>query len=621
VLQVTGDEFSIGRDPSNHLCIRDPQVSRTHCLLKTESARALVSDLDSLNGTFVNGVPIHERSLQEGDEVRIGSSLFLFLKDEGQAQAPADAEEAEEETQMTGIQVHPAADALHRQLEKVMGAFPPTTRIARELSAFLKVSAVINSIRDAEKLQRSMLEYLFEVVPAQRGALVLFSAPGREQVASACYWNRMAGPDQSFEISPALIRRILRKGLPFLCCAGTKDQVALDILNDSGARSVLVAPLVFFEMLIGFVYLDTRIENDRFDEDHLQIVTAIAGIVAAPLENLRRVEWLQSENQRLNAAINIERNMVGESPQMQEVYQFIARVASTDSTVLIRGESGTGKELVARAIHQNSRRAGKPFVTINCAALTETLLESELFGHEKGSFTGAIAQKKGKIEVAQGGTVFLDEVGELAPTLQAKLLRVLQEHEVERVGATHPIQVDIRSIAATNRDLEQLVRQGSFRQDLYYRLNVVSIVVPPLRDRRSDIPLLANYFTAKYVEKCKRPVIGISSEVRARLLSYDWPGNVRELENAIEAAIVLGAADVVMPEDLPEALMERESPTGIRPVRYYEAIKEAKKQIILSALEQAGGNYVETANLLGVHPNNLHRLMRNLNLKPPTQRK
>src|SRR5256885_5134800 len=212
--------------------------------------------------------------------------------------------------------------------------------------------------------------------------------------------------------------------------------------------------------------------------------------------------------------------MVGESEAMRKVYQSIARGAPTDSTVLVRGESGTGKELAAQAVHQNSPRRERPFVAINCAALTETLLESELFGHERGAFTGALAQKKGKLEVADGGTLFLDEVGELAPVLQAKLLRVLQEREFERVGGVRPIRVDIRLIAATNRDLEQAVETGAFRRDLYYRLNVISHVAPPLRERREDIPLLANYFIARYVEKTGRKIAGISPQARACLIRY-----------------------------------------------------------------------------------------------------
>ena len=234
-------------------------------------------------------------------------------------------------------------------------------------------------------------------------------------------------------------------------------------------------------------------------------------------------------------------------------------MARGDSTVLIRGESGTGKELVARAIHRNSPRADKPFVAINCAAIPEALLESELFGHEKGAFTGAIATKKGKLEVAEGGTVFLDEVGELSPPLQAKLLRVLQQREFERVGGTRSLKFDARVLTATNKDLEQAIKDREFRQDLYYRLNVVSMVVPPLRERPDDIPLLAIYFAAKYAEKCKRALKGISPEARALLMAYSWPGNVRELENAIEHAMVLGLTDEIVPDDLPAALLETQA--------------------------------------------------------------
>jgi len=310
--------------------------------------------------------------------------------------------------------------------------------------------------------------------------------------------------------------------------------------------------------------------------------------------------------------------MVGESSRIREIYQFVGRVAAADSTVLITGESGTGKELVARAIHRNSRRANRPFVAINCAALTESLLESELFGHEKGAFTGAFSQKKGKIEIGDSGTLFLDEVGELALPLQAKLLRVLQEREFERVGGTRPIKVDIRLIAATNRNLDDAIKHSQFRQDLFYRLNVVSVTMPPLRDRREDIPLLATYFVQKYSREANRPVVGISPEAHALLTSYDWPGNVRELENALERAVVLGSSDHIRPEDLPEALVETTSsnePLRAGTLRYHETVNSVKRQLILKAIEQVGGNFTEAAKLLDLHPNYLHRLVRNMDLR------
>jgi Nif-specific regulatory protein len=300
---------------------------------------------------------------------------------------------------------------------------------------------------------------------------------------------------------------------------------------------------------------------------------------------------------------------------MKEIFQFLARVAPTDSTVLIEGESGTGKELVAKALHLNSPRATKPFVAINCAAIPETLLESDLFGHERGAFTGAAAQKKGRLEVADGGVVFLDEIGELAPTLQVKLLRVLQEREFDRVGGTHPIKVNIRLIAATNRDLEDAVRKGEFRQDLYYRLAVVKMTMPPLRERREDIPMLTRHFVQKYAMRCRVKAKPISREAMAALVHYEWPGNVRELENAIERALVMGSSDMVLLEDLPESLLEQNAPEDITEGKYHGSVKALKKQLILDAVEQTGGNYVEAAGILGVHPNYLHRLIRNLGLK------
>ena len=350
-----------------------------------------------------------------------------------------------------------------------------------------------------------------------------------------------------------------------------------------------------------------------FDETELDLLAALehmqgdAGIGADA----------KSLDQRQCSVVNasLRHNMIGRSPRILHIYEFISKVAPTDSTVLIYGESGTGKELAARAIHENSQRADKPFVAINCAALVETLLESELFGHEKGAFTGATTQKKGLLEVANGGTVFLDELGELAPLMQAKLLRVLQEQRFERVGSTRTIQVDIRLIAATNKNLLQAVEEGSFRKDLYYRLNVVSFEMPPLRERREDVMPLANYFTAKFKHKANRLIQGISAGAQAHLLDYHWPGNVRELENVIERAVVLGNSDVIMLEDLPQILLESEPKVNASLSTISDGVKESKKHLIVKAINQAGGNYTEAAKVLGVHPNHLHRLVRTMNLR------
>jgi len=617
IFPLVGAQASIGRDPANQLCLNDLSVSRQHCLIQREGAQFTLSDLESLNCTFVNSVPVKEQALTHGDCLKVGDYLFLFLlDDEGalSASCPVQLDQGQLVTQTTTLLRREDARLLHP--EKTPLGLPPEVRLARDFNVLLRIGKAISSPGNLEALQRQLLDFMVEVIPAERGAILL-AGKNREEFASVFGWSRRPSLKQPIQVSRTVAHQVLEEGVAVLSNEVSEDTAfnAAQSLVASRVHSLLAVPLVVFEKVIGVSYLDSSDPLVHFDEDHLHLMTAIAGIAAVALENARRMEWLEGENQRLQAEINLEHDMIGDSPRMRAVYQTIAKVAPTDSTVLIRGESGTGKELVARAVHRNSPRASKPFVAINCAALTETLLESELFGYEKGAFTGATTQKKGKLEVADGGTVFLDEMGELAPALQAKLLRVLQEHEFERVGGTRPIKANLRLIAATNRDLEAAIKQGGFRQDLYFRLNVVSLTMPPLRERREDIPPLANYFATKYGQKCKRTVKGISAEARVRLMSYGWPGNVRELENAIERAVVLGSTDLIQPEDLPDALLEMEPDSGTPTTKYEETLRETKKQLVLKALEQTGGNQSEAAKLLGMHPSNLHRLIQNLKLK------
>jgi Nif-specific regulatory protein len=453
-------------------------------------------------------------------------------------------------------------------------------------------------------------------VPAGRGAILLAERESHE-FNSTFARMRHAGQAQLVKVSRTVARQVLEQGIAMLGSdvRGSSELREVESLAASQVRSLLCVPLTVFQRVIGCIYLDSDSVNNRMNEEHLQLVTAIAGISAVALENARRLHWLEVENERLTVEVSQERSLVGEGARMKEVYQFLKRVAPTDSTVLIEGESGTGKELAARALHRNSPRAGKPFVAINCSAIPETLLESDLFGHERGAFTGAASLKRGRLEVADGGVVFLDEIGELALSLQVKLLRVLQEREFERVGGTHSIKVDIRLIAATNSNLEQAMREGRFRQDLYYRLAVLKITMPTLRDRKDDIPMLVRHFVQKHAKRCKVKPRPVSREALACLVNYDWPGNVRELENAIERALVLGTSDMILPEDLPETLLERTPPPEMIEAKYHAAIKELKKQLILDAVEQTQGSYADAARILGVHPNYLHRLIRNLELK------
>lgn len=311
------------------------------------------------------------------------------------------------------------------------------------------------------------------------------------------------------------------------------------------------------------------------------------------------------------------KNVIGRTPQMFQVYKTIAKVADTKSTVLLYGESGTGKELVARSLHYNSSRNDRPFLPVDCASLVETLLETELFGHVRGAFTGAVLAKKGLIEEVDGGTLFLDEVSNISLSVQAKLLRFLQEHEIKRVGGTESLKVDVRVIAATNQELEPLIKEGKFREDLFYRLNVVSITLPSLRERKDDIPLLASHFVQKFSEEYGKLISHISPEALEILMQYSWPGNVRELENTIERALILTAHPIILPEDLPKRLLDSVSAEGTEPLKMGEglaaekplSLKDVEKSYALKVLKETRGNKTKAAEILGIDRTTLYRII------------
>ena len=614
--EAAGEALSIGRHSTNRLQLPDLAVSRHHCVLDPAAGRFLLRDLGSRRGTFVNGLPVQERALAEGDLVTLGGSLFLFRlrDDESGTSEPAVRLEEGTQTAETTIDLAPE-DALYARPQEVLAALASDRggRTGRDLHTLLQVATALQSLRSTAALTHRLLELVLATVPAER-AILLLAGRHAAELAEAFALDRQ-GSTEVFPVSQTLAGRVLGERVSMLA-ADVLAQPALavaDSLRRDFIQSLIAVPLSHLDRPLGLLYLDSRTPGARFDEGHLQLVTAVAGIAAGALASVRRIEWLEEENRRL--AAGFPHDMVGESPRMREIYRLLRRVAITDSTVLLLGESGTGKELAAHAIHRASPRAERPFVAVNCATLSEALLESELFGHEKGAFTGAVARKPGKVEVADSGTLFLDEVGEIPLPLQAKLLRFLQEREFERLGSTQPLRVDVRVIAATNRNLAQAVRAGTFREDLYYRLNVITLNLPPLRERREDIPLLASHFAARTSRRLGRPVAGFTPEARGCLVRYDWPGNVRELANAVERAIVLGEDDLIRPEDLPEAVIETGPAPGTAAALYHETINETKKRLVLGAIEEARGNVTKAGALLGIHPNYLHRLLTNLGLR------
>jgi Nif-specific regulatory protein len=611
---LTDAEVTIGRESINSVSLRHASVSRRHCVVRRVGEEYRVYDLNSYNGTFVNGIPIKEQTLSHADQLRVGNIAFLFLLEEGEDSTSGHLVRLDDSNPVGHAAKVIDSETLLHQTDDALRDLPAHERTARDLDVLLKITTRINRLRRTHELVREILDSIFEVVPVDRGAILLSQG---DKEFSSVYGKHRIREGNPVRVSRTVVERVMSEGMAILAndIRTSETLSTAESLVAEQITSLICLPLIVFEKILGVIYLDTTDPIVHFDEGHLKLLAGIAGIAAVSLENARQMEWLEGENIRLRSSLAIEHNMIGEGAAMQQIYSFIQRVAAARSAVLICGESGTGKELAAHAIHANSPRANRPYVPINCAALTETLLESELFGHEKGAFTGAIAKKDGKLAVANGGTVFLDEIGEMTLSMQSRLLRFLQDHKIERLGSTTSIKLDVRVLAATNRNLEEAIKLGTFRADLYHRLDVVKVTMPPLRERREDIPLLASYFAQKYGTECKRPITGITPEARNVLQSYHWPGNVRELENAIERAVVLGSSAMIGMDDLPRRLLDAADDGAVINAGYYDAIKEAKRQLIMKALENANGNYTEAAKALGIHPNNLHRIIRTLDLK------
>jgi Nif-specific regulatory protein len=491
-----------------------------------------------------------------------------------------------------------------------------------QLEALLSTSRLLTSNTDLDSLLEQVVRAVMDLFSCEASTLFLVDPSTGElvfQVATGPVGEHLRR--LRMQAGEGIAGWVAQQGQPALVndlAHDSRFSRAVDTKTGFRTRSILAVPLLDQGCALGVLQVLNTSKTKQFVQDDIDLLTIFAAHSAVALRNAQAFRAMRNENQLLHASLNERyRTLIVESPAMREVVALAQRAARSHATVLLLGESGVGKEIFARSIHTWSDRASRPFMAINCVALSDHLLESELFGHEKGSFTGAHQQKKGLLELAQGGTVFLDEIGDMKPELQAKLLRVLQDREFERVGGSHPIKVDIRIIAATNQDLAAAVQAGRFRKDLYFRLNVVTITLPPLRDRPEDVPVLAEFFAARYSKEMKRASAMRISDAAMRLLqAHGWPGNVRELENVIERAVVLTVGHVIEPKDLAlEAPPSNEEPGETLWVMPFHASVEGFKRMRLQqALLKAGGNRAKAAQQLQLQPTYLSRLCKQMGI-------
>ena len=480
----------------------------------------------------------------------------------------------------------------------------------RQLSILLEINQAVSRCAELNEALRVALQILEKSYGILSGAVFLISDDGHYLDAAAGIGYRESVAPARYKMGEGLTGRIALAGKPIIVPQVSKEPLFLNRMsswdgNREREQSFIGVPITLDYQPLGVLMVNFSYNSRRDYDSSLKFLTLVASSLLQPIRLRRAIEQerqsLIDENAMLKTRLQQEHsfhNIIGTSNEMRDVYEKVTQVSRANTTVLIRGESGTGKELIAQAIHYNSRRSDKPFIRVNCAAIPETLIESEFFGYEKGAFTGAMAAKKGRFELADGGTIFLDEIGDLSQMTQVKLLRVLQEQEFERVGGVQTLKVDVRIIAATNADLEKLIEIGKFREDLYYRLNVFSILMPPLRERKSDILLLADHFMLKYSRKHQKNIKRISTPAIDMLEQYHWPGNVRELENCIESSILMCEDQVLHSYHLPPTLQTADSSGTHMRMSLEKSVASYEKELIQDALKSSRGNRARAARLL-----------------------
>jgi len=617
-LDFEKDNFFIGREEGNDLVLEDASISRVHAKFMHDASGWSIVDLNSTNGVYINNAKVKEMPIKSGDVIVLGEYTFIVrgMAVEGGAQeAPG--------------------EATYKTLESLC-------LLARRFHGSVGLTEMLEAMTDS----------LLDVFRAERGFILLRDAKG--ELADPAVVRRrgeLAAPETRVQISKTVAARAVTERAPILITdvEADRDFRGVESIEASEVRSIICCPLIQPDIgapeaktvslkagtrtgligeCLGVVYLDSRMKSRTFADMDLEMldrfVEAAAHLIGASREreSLKRANATLSSLAREIQLSDCETDrLIARSPRMTDVLGQVKDAAAEDVTVLITGESGTGKELIAKAVHYTSRRAHQPFVAVNCMALAPELIESELFGHEKGAFTGAAGRKTGRFEQADGGTIFLDEIGELPPDLQVKLLRVLQERRLTPVGGTREIELDIRLITATNRDLRRAITTGKFREDFYYRINVFNVELPPLRERREDVPALIEHFIGLFNRKMDKQLTGVDPDAMGRLRAYDWPGNIRELRNVVERAFVVEKTRVISLKSLPYPIVEEhrpppEVPLPTWPDNFDDAREVFEKHFIVQALKRRQGNVTLTSKETGLPRRTLYRRLAKYGIDP-----
>jgi Nif-specific regulatory protein len=610
---TAGQRYTLGRAPTNRIVLKDDMCSREHAEVYHEERHWHLRDLDSLNGTRLNGIRLDgEDELAPCDEIHLGRTKLMFVEDMNQLPTVAVESRSGEgmsikkrlgQTRyLTPIPVSASS------ADETPAPLDDGHKLSRDLSLLYRLALEMGSAQTFADLAQTVISGLLEGIPAEVGAVLTVKEDNELEVTA--HRHRDPKVQTYMPVSEYVSREVLSTKEAVLAEDVARDRYLRnrESLTELGATSLICAPVVFEGRVLGLIHLYCTDPLKSLTGEDLELGVAVAKQLGAVVHNMQRQDSLSAQNRSLREQLRVESELVGSSEVIQAIESQIGRVAGTNATVLIRGESGVGKELVARAIHYSSPRKDGPFVCLNCAALTETLLESELFGHEKGAFTGATEKKIGKFEAADGGTIFLDEIGEMNPGTQAKLLRILDGHAFERVGGNAPIRVSVRVVAATNQPLEKFLEEGKFRRDLFFRLQVVEIQVLPLRERLSDVPILADHFLQRFVRETGRRIRGFTPAALRKMSEYQWPGNVRELRNVVERAVALGTGPTIDAQDIWLSSIDTQRPAAAPSAGYMpQSVEDVEKEHIRRTLEYTDWNKSQAAAILQIERSTLDR--------------